>query len=84
MTSLGHWRCDVPVNPESKGVDRRLLLLSAWTIPVVASFALGGLATAGERIWGGVGNASLGLNAMSKTSNAAIGAPVKTAIPKPK
>lgn len=84
MTALGHWRCDVPADPESKGVDRRLLLLSAWTIPVVASFALGGLATASETIWTGVGNASLSGSAMSKTSNATKGAPAKTALPKPK
>ena len=67
---------------ENKGVDRRLLLLSAWTVPVVASFALGGLATAGEKVWSSGGNASMSTNVMSKTSNGATAK--KTAVPKPK
>ena len=68
---------------ESKGVDRRLLLMSAWTVPVVASFALGGVATAGQKIWGGGVNASYGGNVMSRTANGDRGVRAKGA-PKPK
>lgn len=69
---------------ESKGVDRRLLLMSAWTVPVVASFALGGVATAGEKIWGGGMNGSVGPNTISKTSNASVGVRPRTVTPKPR
>lgn len=68
---------------ESKGVDRRLLLMSAWTVPVVASFALGGVATAGQKIWGGGVNASIGGNMMSRTANGDRGVRAKAA-PTPK
>lgn len=74
----------MPVDDETKGVDRRLLLMSAWTIPVVASFALGGVASAGEKIWGGTMNGTLGTAPPSKTSNASLSGAAKTAAPKPK
>jgi hypothetical protein len=74
----------MPVDDETKGVNRRLLLMSAWTVPVVASFALGGVASAGEKIWGGTMNSSVGAGAMARTPNGSLGSPAKTATPKPK
>lgn len=74
----------MPVDSQGKGVDRRLLLMSAWTVPVVASFALGGVATAGEKIWGGVGNSSIGAGVLSKTSNASLDARAKRVDPRPR
>ena len=74
----------MPVDDETKGVNRRLLLLSAWTVPVVASFALGGLASAGEKPWVRTFNASRGVSPMSRGSNATLRAPATTAVPKPK
>ena len=74
----------MPVDDETKGVNRRLLLMSAWTVPVVASFALGGVASAGEKIWGGTMNTSMGPGALARTPNASLGSSAKTATPKPK
>lgn len=53
-------------NTQNKGVNRRLLLLSAWTAPVVASFALGGMQSAPRTF---TGNTSMGSGAMTRTAN---------------
>lgn len=74
----------MPVDDETKGVDRRLLLMSAWTIPVVASFALGGVASAGEKIWGGTMNTSVGSGALARTANGSLSGAAKTVVPKPR
>ena len=73
----------MPDDSEGKGVNRRLLLMSAWTTPVVASFALGGLASAASIVTV-VGNiqrstistsSNLTLDTMSRTSNVTKTAP---------
>lgn len=54
----------MPDDNETKGTNRRLLLMSAWTAPVVASFALGGLASAAT-----FANANMTVRPISQTAN---------------
>lgn len=71
----------MPNDNQAGSLNRRLLLMSAWTAPVVASFALGGMAVAGSIL----GNASLSGGALvSRNPNGTLlGPAVKTPV-KPK
>ena len=51
---------------DPKGVNRRALLLSAWSAPVVASFALSGMQTAPGMHWG---NNTLGPAVIARGAN---------------
>ena len=62
-----HYRgCGMSNDSQKGGVNRRLLLLSAWTAPVVASFALGGMQSA-PRIF--TGNTTIGSGAIARSAN---------------
>ena len=64
--TMRHRGCGMSTDSQNKGVNRRLLLLSAWTAPVVASFALGGMQSAPRTF---TGNTSVGSGAITRSAN---------------
>lgn len=69
----------MPNDNQASSLNRRLLLMSAWTAPVVASFALGGLAVAGSIL----SNTTLGAS-ISRHPNGTLWPAAKAAPKKPK
>lgn len=67
LTKTIHYReRGMSKDSENRGVNRRLLLLSAWTAPVVASFALGGMQSAPRTF---TGNTTFGSGAIARSAN---------------